>query len=247
MTGAFCPSCGQEYAAADRLSLWGLMADFVDDLFPFDLRFFRTLRLLVLRPGFLSREYVVGRRIAYLPPFEIFALVVLLYAVVAEFSGGTILSQLSEDSTLLTWAEEAGESVEDYRGHLDEVASAVQPFLAFVFVPLFAGVLALVQARRRVALAAHAVFVLHFLSFWLLLLIPMALLPRGAFPLWMLLLTYGPLVYLTIALRRVYSQTWPRTLGKAVVVWLLFLALIAAWMFCGIVVSMVWISLTSGS
>lgn len=90
--GRFCANCGQE----DRtflLSLGELAYDFIGDLFNFDSRFFRTLRPLVARPGWLTIEYVRGRRQHYLPPVRMYIFISLIFffvvALIADGQFGT--------------------------------------------------------------------------------------------------------------------------------------------------------------
>lgn len=70
-TGHFCPNCGQAVKDYDK-PFGFIFYNFVGDFFSFDARFFRTLLTLILRPGFLSKEYFEGRRVRYAPPFRIF-------------------------------------------------------------------------------------------------------------------------------------------------------------------------------
>jgi hypothetical protein len=68
-TGAYCAACGQR--AEDRtVGLRLLITDGLEDLVNLDGRVFRTFRELLLRPGFVSAEYVRGRRARYFTPFR---------------------------------------------------------------------------------------------------------------------------------------------------------------------------------
>src|ERR1700681_3382833 len=68
---AFCPSCGQE--TDTRLpTLRKFMHDATGRLISFDSRLWRTLFALVAKPGFLTREYFVGRRRRYVRPTRLF-------------------------------------------------------------------------------------------------------------------------------------------------------------------------------
>src|SRR5687768_8413396 len=65
VTGQYCQECGQKNVEP-RQSLWHLITHFFNDLTHFDGKFFLTLKLLIIRPGFVSEEYVKGRRTKYL-------------------------------------------------------------------------------------------------------------------------------------------------------------------------------------
>jgi Protein of unknown function (DUF3667) len=77
----FCPSCGQE--TDTRLpTLRKFMHDATGRLISFDSRLWRTLFALVAKPGFLTREYLGGRRRRYLRPTRLYLVMsLLLFAV----------------------------------------------------------------------------------------------------------------------------------------------------------------------
>jgi hypothetical protein len=69
--GRFCQVCGQENIETKE-SFWSLATHFVYDVTHFDGKFFSTLKYLLFRPGFLSQEYLKGRRITYLHPIRMY-------------------------------------------------------------------------------------------------------------------------------------------------------------------------------
>lgn len=69
--GNFCPECGQSVKDFDKPFSF-IFYNFVGDFFAFDTRFFRTFGALLVKPGFLTKEYFEGKRIRYTPPFRIF-------------------------------------------------------------------------------------------------------------------------------------------------------------------------------
>ncbi|MFV0376118.1 MAG: DUF3667 domain-containing protein [Mangrovibacterium sp.] len=69
--GYFCPGCGQSTNEFDR-PFGFVFYDFLGNFFSFDSRFFRTFRYLIFRPGFLSSEFLAGRRERYAPPIRTF-------------------------------------------------------------------------------------------------------------------------------------------------------------------------------
>ena len=70
-TGRYCPACGQENIEPKQ-SVWHLITHFFSDITHFDGKFFVTVKDLFIKPGFLSREYMVGRRISYLDPIRMY-------------------------------------------------------------------------------------------------------------------------------------------------------------------------------
>ncbi|MGN6533817.1 MAG: DUF3667 domain-containing protein [Ginsengibacter sp.] len=71
VTGRYCSECGQENTEP-RESAWHLISHFFNDVTHFDGKFFSTLKLLLFRPGFLSKEYMKGRRASYLNPIRMY-------------------------------------------------------------------------------------------------------------------------------------------------------------------------------
>ncbi len=69
--GRYCPVCGQENIEPKQ-SVWHLISHFFSDLTHFDGKFFITVKDLFAKPGFLSREYMVGRRVRYLDPVRMY-------------------------------------------------------------------------------------------------------------------------------------------------------------------------------
>lgn len=71
IAGRFCHICGQENLETKE-STWHLVTHFFNDITHFDGKFFNTLRYLVLKPGFVSTEYMKGRRASYLNPIRMY-------------------------------------------------------------------------------------------------------------------------------------------------------------------------------
>jgi hypothetical protein len=69
--GRFCHICGQENIEPKE-SVWHLINHFFQDITHFHGKFFSTLKYLLLKPGFLSREYRMGRRTSYLNPIRMY-------------------------------------------------------------------------------------------------------------------------------------------------------------------------------
>ncbi len=71
VVGRYCHVCGQENLEPKE-SVWHLVTHFFNDITHFDGKFFTTLKDLLLKPGFLSREYMNGRRASYLNPVRMY-------------------------------------------------------------------------------------------------------------------------------------------------------------------------------
>ena len=80
----FCPSCGQENS--DRIVGAGdMLRDLLDELLKFDAKLFVTLRALLTKPGYLTNEYLAGRRVRYISPVRLYFLVSAAYFLCRAF------------------------------------------------------------------------------------------------------------------------------------------------------------------
>lgn len=85
LTGQYCAHCGQR-ARTRLISIWELVRDAVGDLFELDSRLWQTLIPLTVRPGRLTREYLLGRRARFMPPFRTYLVLSLGFFLVAFFN-----------------------------------------------------------------------------------------------------------------------------------------------------------------
>lgn len=72
--GRYCKNCGQENIEPKQ-TFWGLIAHFFNDVTHFDSKFWSTLKPLILKPGFLTEEYIIGRRMKYIDPVRMYLFV----------------------------------------------------------------------------------------------------------------------------------------------------------------------------
>ncbi len=71
MEARYCGVCGQENLEPQE-GVMHLVSHFFNDITHFDGKFFNSLKYLITRPGFLSKEYVAGRRVKYLNPVRMY-------------------------------------------------------------------------------------------------------------------------------------------------------------------------------
>lgn len=71
LSGRYCHICGQENLEPKE-SVWDLISHFFKDITHFDGKFFSSLKYLIIRPGYLSTEYMIGRRASYINPIRMY-------------------------------------------------------------------------------------------------------------------------------------------------------------------------------
>lgn len=76
----FCSHCGQENLELKEDALH-MVTHTVADYLHFENRFVKTVRPLLFRPGFLSTEYVEGRRVRYINPIRLYIFVSIVFFI----------------------------------------------------------------------------------------------------------------------------------------------------------------------
>jgi len=111
VTGRFCSNCGQP--AHVHRTLLHLGEELLHGVMHFDGRFWRTLPLLVINPGRLTREWVQGRRTRYVSPLAmfLFTLFVMFFALSfmphPEAGNSPLQAQIAEQRADVVKAERA--------------------------------------------------------------------------------------------------------------------------------------------
>lgn len=76
--GHYCAKCGQ--AAVDyRRSFRHVIADVADSFLNWDSKFVKTIGILLIRPGWLTNQFLAGRRARYLHPLRLYLLVSIAF------------------------------------------------------------------------------------------------------------------------------------------------------------------------
>lgn len=101
LRGQYCAQCGQR-SGTRMISLWGLIREASEFLTTLDSRLWRTLGLLMFRPGQLTLDYLRGRRARYIPPLRLFIAFSLAFFFLLAI--GTRLGL--QDSTTVAEGEE---------------------------------------------------------------------------------------------------------------------------------------------
>src|SRR5258706_15515168 len=82
LNGPFCQACGQK-AASRNISLHDFFHEAFHEFSHVDNKIVRTLRLLLMKPGELTREFLSGRRQHYVPPLRLYLTCSLIFFALA--------------------------------------------------------------------------------------------------------------------------------------------------------------------
>jgi len=130
--GRYCQECGQENLEPKETVLH-LVSHFINDITHFDGKFFSTLKYLLFRPGFLSAEYVRGRRMSYLHPIRMYvftsAIFFLVFYSLAENATvnandpGKVYTKMSEKRDKLVKELASTKAPEDKKDLQEQIAA----------------------------------------------------------------------------------------------------------------------------
>jgi hypothetical protein len=85
LTGPYCSACGQK--AHVHRSVRAFFQDFVQGLFNFEGKIWRTLPMLAWRPGEMTRRYIAGERARFISPVALYLFTVFAMFAVLNFTG----------------------------------------------------------------------------------------------------------------------------------------------------------------
>ncbi len=83
----FCPRCGQHNQAPD-LRLGHVLEEALEGFFHFDGKVWQTLKLLLFRPGELTRRFLAGHRMPYVPPIRLYVFISFVFFFVLSLTVG---------------------------------------------------------------------------------------------------------------------------------------------------------------
>ncbi|MGB3721725.1 MAG: DUF3667 domain-containing protein [Pacificimonas sp.] len=126
--GNYCPECGQ-HAHVTR-SVGHVLHELVHGVLHLDGKFWRTLPMLVFRPGRLTRDYIEGKRARYVAPFGIFLFTIFtVYFTFAFINPGDAFTGNEVEIGSTTDADPAREgqqlTLEDARAQRDELSRQI--------------------------------------------------------------------------------------------------------------------------
>jgi len=101
-TGNYCNECGEKVLHASDRSFKKFTGSVVQALTFADSKFIKSLWLVLSKPGFLSKEFVEGKRVKYLKPLSLFLVLNLVYFFfpVIQLFNASLNTQLRSSSVL---------------------------------------------------------------------------------------------------------------------------------------------------
>lgn len=118
LLGEHCHACGQ--AGHVHRSLGGIAHEIGHGVFHFEGKIWRTLPMLVMHPGTLTRRYVHGERVRFVSPLALFLFTVFLMFATISAVGGDI-SEMTQQAVAKTNSAEARAQIDSARAELAQV------------------------------------------------------------------------------------------------------------------------------
>ena len=97
LEGEYCSRCGQREGRAD-VHFSEAIGELADDVVAWDSRLWRTLFPLVFKPGYLTAEFIAGRKARYVAPFRLYLIISFILFLVISGTDHNI-SMVREDSS----------------------------------------------------------------------------------------------------------------------------------------------------
>jgi hypothetical protein len=299
--GRFCGNCGQENSES-RQTFGHLIQHFFEDITHYEGKFWKTMKYLLFKPAFLTKEYLKGKRMSYVPPVRLYIFISFvtfflpyilpdyqasnehpssieqeenrdsiltssfhfsndtegfklvipnIYKTKAEIDSALIMKTSSTYDEFDAWFDYRFVKMQKYTplelgDKFKESFSKSLPKALFVYMPLFALVLALFQRKKRWFYFDHALFTIHYFSFLLLFLsllnvlnLSRFLMPTFAIETYdkisflMILIVFPG--YLFLAFKHFYEESWKSSvlkfLGVTILNLILFTLVLAALVF----------------
>jgi hypothetical protein len=193
------------------ISVGSWIGETLDELFSVDGKLFRSLRLLILKPGSLSLYWVCGRREHYVRPLRLYMFCAFLFFFLWPLLGDPSQSITAAmfDGMMAAVVEESPWMV---GSTFDTIFNAIPTIVVLAMVPIFAAMTSLVSlAARNMGenfYVRHLVFSLHFHSVAFLALIATMAAPASILTIVFLTVFLALGAYLVLALRTAYKLSF---------------------------------------
>ena len=228
-TGRFCANCGAEKRAPLRpFQEW--LSDIFGQVIDLDIRLLRTLPRLFFSPGLLTVEYSAGRRQRYTSPIRLYvvasAIIIAAMNLLDVFQLDVLLADASEEERA---AMAAAFGIADLSDPELQESFNQRMDLVFPILNLFSPVgmmllLKLLYWRRY--LQEHLAFACHYVTALVVVTLPLLMVEGVALQIMTSVVTIGLLLYLVVAMRRVYRGSWTGLIARLVVLAVGLLAII---------------------
>ena len=243
----YCPECGQRTIDPDP-TIRELLSEMAEEFLHWDGKLLATYRLLLRKPGELTREFLAGRRVRFISPLRVYLTCSVIFFFLNAIApvrmtrdshgnkvqGGVVTVSPSTADELKSLERQAAASGPVKRVWLTHMVRAMRnpqelqqrtsggiPNMMFVLVPMFAALVGIVYRNRRRKYPQHLTYALHVHATLFLTFSAMLagrFMPVTASAVYQVVVLLPFLYYLFRSLRTVYSGTRGETLVRMTLV-----------------------------
>jgi hypothetical protein len=180
MLGVYCYHCGEKRTDPNDYLLSKFIKQSLSFFSHYDSKLFKTTRLLVAHPGFLTKEYFAGRHIPYVKPLSLFFLFNIVFLFMSSLFNWPVFTtplqihlnssfyKVIANTMVTSRIHELGISYDEYQSHFNHSVGMFAKSLIFIMIPFIALFLQGLYWRPRKFYGEHLVFSIHFFAFTIL-------------------------------------------------------------------------------
>lgn len=174
--GKYCSMCGEKVVEADDRSFKHFLTNVFNAFTFIDGNFYRSLRQIILHPGVMSRDIVIGIRQRYMKPVAFFFVANFIYFIfpIFETFNTTLYAQMelqSYSGLCRTMVSEhlvsTGQTQDSFAVIYNQASTNWSKLLLIVLVALIFPFLTLINYSRRYYLSDHLMYSLEYCSYLL--------------------------------------------------------------------------------
>ncbi|HHL72538.1 MAG TPA: DUF3667 domain-containing protein [Bacteroidetes bacterium] len=175
--GPYCCQCGEKVVNPEDYTVRRFLRELGAQIFNIDGRMLKSFRLLLSKPGFLTRAYLDGQRKPWLKPIQIFLISNIIYFFsqplthVSSFNtslNSHLNRQVYSPIIQKVIKPESRDNFSAYEKRFNALTKNFARSFIFMLIPLCAIMLYWADAGRKRYFFPYLVFSTHFLAFYLL-------------------------------------------------------------------------------
>ncbi|MBS1492099.1 MAG: DUF3667 domain-containing protein [Bacteroidetes bacterium] len=179
--GKFCSECGEKRFDKKDLSMQKIFLQGVDVFTHLDSKIFKSVKLLITKPGLLAKEYCSGIKVKYAKPLQLFFLINVVYFLLLSLGGFNTFTTPLNVHMNSSWHKALAKSMvehkmeakkitlDDYRIKFDSKVNVLSKSLVLIIAPLLSLMFGLLFITKKKTYPENFIFALSFLS-WILIL-----------------------------------------------------------------------------
>lgn len=254
LKGDYCYKCGEKkIIPAKDYSLIGFIEDAFEGLMHLDSKVIKTFWLLISRPGLLAMEYNRGRRKPYMKPIQLFLVATLLFYFVFPPSY-LFFAKIENMQTAYrnnaiganTYHYDIGHKIEKIAAQkgltIDQVIEEIEKEAfhkskeyLFVILPFFALMFYVLFRKANKYYVPHLIVAAYLFSFFIIANLVAISCIEWVFRITDVTDAYFEIIiivfftYLLLSVKRVYQQSWIKSIFKSAILLVWFAILILAY------------------